>query len=89
MHFPDHETLLAIGVSLVMAGVILRGFAAQSRRDLARRKQHRLDARRFADAILNNDLDQPPSWLERHLGRVAHAVLLGGVAVTIAAFWRR
>lgn len=89
MHFPDHETLLAIGVTLVITGVILRGFATQSRRDLARRKQHRLDARRSADAILNNDLDQPPSWLERHLGRVAQAVLLGGVAVTIAAFWRR
>ena len=44
MNLPDYETLLAIGVTLVMAGVILRGFAAQTRRDIARRKEHRIDA---------------------------------------------
>jgi hypothetical protein len=72
-----------------MAGIVLRGFAAQSRRDLARRKQHRLDERRSDEALLNADLDRLPTWLERNFGRVANAVLLAGVAITVAAFWRR
>jgi len=85
----DFENLLAVGVTLIMAGIILRGFAAQSRRDLARRKQHRLDARKSDEALMNAQLDQPPTWLERNFGRVANAVLLAGAAVTVAAFWRR
>ena len=89
MPLPDYETLLAVGVTLIMAGVIARGFAAQSRRDLARRKQHRLDARKSTDALLNEDLDQPPSWLERNLGLLANLVLTVGVVITAAAFWRR
>ena len=86
---PDYETLLAIGVTLIMAGVIARGFAAQSRRDLARRKQHRLDARKSADAGLNEQLDRPPSWLERNLGLLANVVLSAGVVITVVAFGRR
>lgn len=89
MKFPDYETLLAIGVTLVMAGVILRGFAAQSRRELARRKQHRLDERKTGDALLNEQLDRPPSWLERNFGRLANAVLLAGVVISVVAFSRR
>lgn len=89
MKFPDYETLLAIGVTLVMAGVILRGFAAQSRRELARRKQHRLDERKTDDALLNEQLDRPPSWLERNFGRLANAVLLAGVVISVVAFSRR
>ena len=86
---PDYETLLAIGVTLIMAGVIARGFAAQSRRELARRKQHRLDARKSDEAGLNELLEQPPSWLEKNFGPFANTVLLTGVAATLAAFWRR
>ncbi|MDI1334619.1 MAG: hypothetical protein PSU94_00415 [Lacunisphaera sp.] len=86
---PDYENLLAIGVTLIMAGIIARGFAAQSRRDLARRKQHRLDARKSTEALLNEDLDQPPSWLERNFGLLANAILFAGVAITAAAFWLR
>ena len=81
--------LLAVGVSLVMTGIILRGFAAQSRRDLARRKQHRLDDRKSGEAALNEQFEQPPGWLERNFGRVANTVLLAGVVLTIAAFARR
>ena len=85
----NYETLLAAGVTLVMAGLILRGFAAQSRRELARRKQHRLDQRRSGEALLNADLDRPATWLERNFGRVANLVLAAGAAVTLAAFWVR
>ena len=87
--FPDYETLLAIGVTLIMAGIVLRGLAAQTRRDLARRKQHRLDERKTADARLNDEFDQPPSWLEKNCGLFANLVLLAGVVLTIAGYWRR
>jgi len=88
MKLPDYETLLAIGVTLVMAGVILRGFAASARRDLARRKEHRIDARKSAEAILSGELAKPPGWFERNLGLLANVILVAGVAVTIAAFTR-
>ena len=89
MTLPDYETLLAVGVTLIMAGIILRGFAAQSRRDLARRKQHRLDARKSGEALLNEQLDRPPTWLERNFGLLANVILLAGVALTVVGYWRR
>ena len=89
MNLPDYESLLAVGVTLIMAGIVLRGFAAQSRRELARRKQHRLDDRKSSDAKLNEQLEQPPSWLEKNFGRLANAVLLAGVVLAVAAFWPR
>ena len=89
MKLPDYETLLAVGVTLIMAGIVLRGFAAQSRRDLARRKQHRLDARKSGEALLNEQLDRPPTWLERNFGLLANVILLAGVALTVAGYWLR
>lgn len=88
MQLPDYETLLALGVTLVMAGVILRGFAAQARRDLARRKEHRIDARKSADALLSSELARPPGWFERHLGLLANIILVAGVVITVVAFNR-
>lgn len=88
MQLPDYETLLAIGVTLVMAGIIARGFAAQARRDLARRKEHRIDARKSAEAYLSGELDRPPGWFERHLGLLANLILVAGVVITAVAFTR-
>ncbi len=88
MKLPDHETLLAVGVSLVMAGVVLRGFATQTRRDLARRKEHRIADRKSGDALLSDELAKPPGWLERHLGLIANLILVGGVVITAVAFAR-
>lgn len=85
----DYETLLAIGVTLIMAGVILRGFAANARRDLARRKQHQIDARKSTDAFMTDELAKPPGWFERNLGLVANVILVAGVVVTIVAFAKR
>ncbi len=85
----DHENLLAIGVTLVMAGVILRGFAAGARRDLARRKQHQIDARKSPDAYLSNELAKPPGWFDRNLGLIANAILVAGVIVTVVGFAKR
>ena len=88
MSLPDYETLLAIGVTLVMAGVILRGFAAQTRRDIARRKEHRIDARKSTEAYLSGELDRPPGWFERNLGLLANVILVAGVVITAVAFTR-
>ena len=66
----------------------MRGFAASARRDLARRKEHRIDARKSAEAILSGELAKPPGWFERNLGLLANVILVAGVAVTIAAFTR-
>ena len=88
MTLPDHETLLALGVTLVMIGVILRGFASSARRDLARRKEHRIDDRKSGDARLTEELARPPGWFERNLGLLANLVLVGGVIITAVAFTR-
>ncbi|HEY0863528.1 MAG TPA: hypothetical protein VGD97_05435 [Lacunisphaera sp.] len=88
MNLPDYETLLATGVTLVMAGVILRGFAAQTRRDIARRKEHRIDARKSTEAYLSEELDRPPGWFEKHLGLLANIILVAGVVITAVAFTR-
>ena len=88
MTLPDHETLLAVGVTLVMAGVILRGFASSARRDLARRKEHRIDARKSTDAFLSDELAKPPGWFERNLGLLANVILVAGVIITTVGFAR-
>lgn len=88
MNLPDYETLLATGVTLVMAGVILRGFAAQTRRDIARRKEHRIDARKSTEAYLSEELDRPPGWFEKNLGLLANIILVAGVVITAVAFTR-
>jgi hypothetical protein len=88
MQLPDAQTLLAVGVCLVMAGVVMRGFAASARRDLARRKQHRSDERKSADAYLSGELDKLPGWFERNLGLIANVVLIIGVVLAIIGFAR-
>lgn len=85
----DYETLLAIGVTLVMAGVIFRGFAAGARRDIARRKEHQIDSRKSGDAYMTDELSRPPGWFERNLDVIANVVLVAGVVLTIIAFARR
>jgi hypothetical protein len=85
----DSETLLAVGVTLVMAGVILRGFAATARRDLARRKQHQIDDRKSPDAYMSDELAKPPGWFERNLGLIANVILVAGVVVTIIGYAKR
>lgn len=87
--FINRDALLGIGVCLAMLGLILRGFARNARRDLARRKEHLRDERKSPDANLNPQLEQPPGWLEENLGQLANLVLVAGVLIAIAAlfFW--
>lgn len=82
------DALLGIGVCLVMLGLVMRGFARGIRRDLARRKQHQRDERKSADTGLSAQLEQPPGWLEKNLGLLANLVLVAGVLIAVAAYWR-
>ena len=84
----NREALLGLGVCLAMIGLVLRGFARNFRRDLARRKEHLRDERKSGDAGLSAQLEQPPSWLEKNFGLLANLVLLTGVLTAIVALAR-
>ncbi len=84
----SRDVLLGLGVCLVMLAVVLRGLARSSRREAARRQEHRRDERRLEGAGLSAELEQPPSWLESNLGLLANLLLLGGLVIAVAAFWR-
>ncbi len=84
----SHDALLGLGVCLAMVGLVLRGFARNFRRDLARRKEHLRDERKSGDASLNAQLEQPPSWLEKNLGLLANLVLVTGVLTALVALSR-
>jgi hypothetical protein len=86
--FHNREALLGLGVCLAMIGLVLRGFARNFRRDLARRKEHLRDERKSVDAGLNFQLEQPPSWLEKNFGLLANLVLVIGVLTAVTALWR-
>jgi hypothetical protein len=88
MPLPERETFLAVGVTLVMAGFVLRGFAASARREIARRKQHLSDERKSTDAYLSGELNRAPGWFERNLSVIANIVLVAGLAITVTGFTR-
>jgi hypothetical protein len=77
------DTLLALGVCLVIVGVVLRGIARSGRRDQARRKQQRLAPR--ADLSEPDPVDQ---HLETNLPRYAAGCLIAGLVLCVAAFLR-
>lgn len=77
------DTLLALGVCLIVVGIILRGFARSSRRDQAYRKQHLLDSP-GDDPVL----DRTDQHLEQNLPRYAAAGLIVGLILVVTAFFR-
>ena len=80
--------LLAIGISLCVVGIILRGFARDALRARAFRKQHELHERKLDEASRQAPLDAAPGWFERCLPAIANAVAFAGVVITIASFVR-
>ena len=84
----NRDALLGLGVCLAMVGLVLRGFARNFRRDLARRKEHLRDECRSGDTRLDAQLEQPPGWLERNFGLLANLVLVAGVLTAITALAR-
>lgn len=88
MTLPDRETLLAVGVTLVVTGFIFRGFAATARRNVARRREHHLDDRKTGEAYLSDEFDKPPGWFEKNLGLIANLILAAGAVLTLLGFTR-
>lgn len=80
--------LLAIGISLCVVGIIMRGFTRDALRARALRQQHELHERKLAEASRQAPLDDAPGSFERSLPAIANAVALAGVAITIASFLR-
>jgi hypothetical protein len=77
------DTLQALGVCLVIIGLVLRGFARSSRRDQAYRKQHRLD-----NPANDPGQDRTDLHLEKHLPRYAAGCLIAGFALVVIAMLR-
>ena len=78
----SRDNLLAVGFSLFVFGLVLRGLARDHERTLARRKQHELDTR------LRGQSAETPSHLDRHFRHYANGVTILGVVFAIAAFLR-
>ena len=81
----SHQTLLEIGITLVMAGLFLRGFANSTTRAAAMRKQHWLHARKLGEL---DPSEKEISWFERHLPAIATTVTVAGVVSTFISFFR-
>jgi len=80
---PSRDTLLAIGVTLFVLGLIARGLAREHRRTLASRKLHELDTRKAGEPA-----SAEPSHFEKHFGTYASALAAFGAALAIATFFR-
>jgi hypothetical protein len=82
------DNLLALGMTLVVAGIVLRGFARQSQRAQALRKQHELYHRRLDTPKQPVAGPTQPYWFDRRLPLLASLVLGLGVLLTIASYVR-
>jgi hypothetical protein len=78
----SRDTLLAIGVTLFVLGLILRGLAREHQRTLAQRKLHELDTRK------KGALRPKSSHFEKHLMNYASAVAVVGAVVAVMGFLR-
>ena len=79
---PGSDGLLAIGVTLFVLGIILRGLAREHRRTLAHRKQHELDTRPPGERAA----PPSPSHFEKHFTRYATGLsILGVILVAVSA----
>ncbi|HVZ65706.1 MAG TPA: hypothetical protein VG936_14165 [Lacunisphaera sp.] len=85
----DRETLLAVGFCLIVAGLVLRGFASDARRRLARHRQHLLDERKSEAAGRAGEMEEAPGWVMRNAGKVANTVLAAGTLTIVVALFRR
>jgi len=80
------DILLAVGFTLLIAGIFLRGFARSTRRSLALRRQHELHVRNGNSAAAEES--PRPTHFERHAGRYAAAVVTLGLIVIVVGFVR-
>jgi hypothetical protein len=81
----SREVLLPVGVSLGVAGVLLRGFARSNRQSAALRRQHWLHNRKPGEP---DSSEQHTGWLDKHLSIIANIVTIIGAVVTLLSFFR-
>jgi hypothetical protein len=84
-----NDLLLAVGVTLCLLSVMLRGFHQANVRAAALRSQTARHARLAGNEDTLNASKAPPHPLVRHLPLIYGATLLLGLAITIYAYWVR
>ena len=78
----SRDNLLAVGFSLFVFGLVLRGLAREHQRTLAQRKLHELDTRKAGDPKIGL------SHFERHFTTYASAVAVLGAILAVAGLLR-
>ena len=78
----SRDTLLAIGVTLFVLGLILRGLAREHQRTLAQRKLHDLDTRKAGEVT------SQLSHFERYFTTYASIVAALGAIIALMGFLR-
>lgn len=86
--FLGRDTLLGVGVSLIILGVFMHGFARNIRRAHALQRQHEYHVRKLEPDATSPAPEHRPSHFERHLGRYASAALTLGLLLAVASFFR-
>lgn len=84
--FTSAESLLAIGVALIMIGIMLQGFVRSNRRASALRHQHWLHTRQLGES---EPAGQSSDWLERRLPLIANLAGVTGCVITLISFFRK
>jgi hypothetical protein len=86
---PSSDVLLAVGVTLVVLGVVLRGFHQSNQRAASQRALTERFSRVAGKPESPDDKSGPPPFFVRHLVIVYSAVFLAGLALTLVGFSRR
>ena len=78
----SRDNLLAVGFSLFVFGLVLRGLAREHQRTLAQRKLHELDTRKAGESKTGL------SHFERHFITYASAVAVLGAVLAVTGLFR-
>ena len=84
-----NDLLLAIGVSLCLLAVMLRGFHQANQRAAALRRQTARQARVAGNEDTLNAAAPTPHPLTLRLPLIYRTTLLIGVVITLYAYWNR
>lgn len=86
---PSSDALLAVGVTLIVLGVVLRGFHQSNLRAESQRTLTERFSRVAGKPETPDDKSSPPHFFVRHLVPIYSAIFLVGLALTLAGFLRR
>ena len=86
---PSSDALLAVGVTLVVLGVVLRGFHQSNLRAQSQRTLTARFSRVAGRPETSPDKSAQLPFLVRHLVPIYSAIFLVGLALTLLGFLRR